>query len=194
MRPFKDLFFEYDNVYWTLLNPADWSLRAEALEKAAQEQRADAARIVDEFNPGEQQSEVDHSFTSARSNTGDFQNRKYRDAASGGYFAFQLKVLPNAAQVLRCVYWGGDAGARGFDILVDGKLIATESLKNSKPGEFFKVEYPLPDDLLKGKEKISIRFQPHDGNIAGGIFGCAVLKKAQRVTSTTFPTTGQQYE
>jgi hypothetical protein len=177
LRPFKDLFYEYYNVYWTLLSPADWSRRAAELEKAAEEERADAARIVDDFSPGEQQSEVDHGFTSARSNTGDFRDRKYRDAASGGYFAFQLKVLPGTAQTLRCVYWGGDDGKRTFDIFVDGKVIATETLNKKDPDKFHPVEYPLPNDLLAGKDKITVCFQPHDGNTAGGIFGCAVLKK-----------------
>ena len=52
----------------------------------------------------------------------------------------------------------------------------TQSLNNNKPGEFFDVEYPIPADLLKGKEKITVKFQAHPDNTAGGVFEVATLK------------------
>lgn len=32
---------------------------------------------------------------------------------------------------------------------------------------------------LRGKDAVTIRFQPHDGNIADGLCGCEVLKCSQ---------------
>jgi hypothetical protein len=58
-------------------------------------------------------------------------------------------------------YWGSDAGARVFDIIVDGKVIATQRLQRNKPGQFFDVTYPIPIELTKGKEKVTVRFQAH---------------------------------
>ncbi len=43
-------------------------------------------------------------------------------------------------------------------------------------GRIFEVEYPIPAHLLAGKEKITLRFEPKPGSIAGGFFGVAVLK------------------
>ncbi len=37
---------------------------------------------------------------------------------------------------LPATYWGSDTGSRLFDILVNGKSIATESLDKALPGEF----------------------------------------------------------
>ena len=45
-----------------------------------------------------------------------------------------------------------------------------------QPGKFFDVEYPIPAELIAGKDQITVRFQPHERNIAGGVFGCAVMK------------------
>ena len=73
-------------------------------------------------------------------------------------------------------YWGSDGPPRVFDILLDGKVIATQSLDRSKPDRFFTVEYDLPQTVTRGKDKVTIRFQPHEGNIAGGVFECRMLK------------------
>jgi len=176
LRPLNSIFYDYYNVYWDVLSELEWKSRASAIQADAEKRKADEARVIDEFNPGEQQSEVDHNLTSARSSTGELHDRKWRDARDGGYLSFQLKVAPNAEQVLRCTYWGDDAGARTFDILIDGKLVATQQLNHHKPGQFFDVEYPIPADLLAGREKSTIRFQAHDKNTAGGLFYCAILK------------------
>jgi hypothetical protein len=176
LRPLKDIAYNYYNVYWDVVSPADWSQIEKKRQQLAEQRRVDEARIVDEFVSGEQQSEADHRLASERSETGPFSGRKWRHAQDGGYFLFQMKVLPGVAQVLRCNYWGEEVGARTFDILVDGKVLATQSLGHDKPGEFFDVDYPLPSELLAGKDRITVRFQPHPGNIAGGLFDCAVMK------------------
>jgi len=38
------------------------------------------------------------------------------------------------------------------------------------------MDYPIPVKLTKGKDKVTIRFQGQPGNMAGGVFGCAVLR------------------
>jgi len=60
---------------------------------------------------------------------------------------------------------------------VDGQKLATQTLDNDKPGEFFDTAYPLPEKLLKGKKKITVRFQAHPGNFAGGIFDARIMRK-----------------
>ena len=45
------------------------------------------------------------------------------------------------------------------------------------PGEFFDATYPIPQDLTKNKAKVTVRFQSHPGNMAGGVFGCRIVKR-----------------
>jgi hypothetical protein len=178
LRPFYSIFYQRYNVYWDVLSEQDWTARQAEMQAAKEQRQREEARIVDVLNPGEQQSEVDHRLASDRSQTGDFRDRKWRDARDGGYFEFQMKVLRDSTpQILRCTYFGDDAG-REFDILADGKLLATEKLNRNKPGKFFDAEYPFPPDLITGKEKITVRFQPHAQSVAGGLFSAAVLKAA----------------
>jgi len=175
LRPFISIPYERYNIYWDVVSEQDWKARAASIEAAEAQQRADDARTVDEYRPGEQQSEVDHSATSQQSNIGNFQDRKWRDAH--GWFEFQMKVLPGQPQVLSCTYWGGDRG-HAFDILVNGKIIATQTLNGEKPGSFFQVEYPIPASVLAGKDKATIRLQAHAGSVAGGLFDARTLKAA----------------
>jgi DUF1680 family protein len=176
LRPFNALFYERYNVYWDVMAEQDWQAREASLQADAARRQAEEARVVDEFSPGEQQSEIDHGVVSERSQTGDFRERKWRDARDGGWFEFRLKTLRDTPQVLRCTYWGDDDGKREFDILVDGKLLATQKLARNQPGKFFDVEYPLPAALLAGKDSVVIRFQSRPGHTAGGLFHSAILK------------------
>ena len=90
--------------------------------------------------------------------------------------SFDLKVLPDRPVALVCSYWGSETGPRNFDILVDGKKIAAQSLQNDKPGEFFDVTYRIPQELTRGKNKITVRFQAQPGNLAGGFYGVRIIR------------------
>ena len=74
-------------------------------------------------------------------------------------------------------YWGGETGQRTFDILVNDHRIATQSLHQDDPGHFWDKEYPLPEELTQGTNKVTVKFQAHPGNFAGGVFGLCVAKR-----------------
>lgn len=175
LRPYKDLPYNYYNVYWDLLTPAAWQSQEATRAAAAAQAQREAARIVDELRPGEQQSEVDHGLAGERSFTGNFNDRMWRDARAGGFFEFRLKVLPEVPQALRCTYWGDDTGPRTFDILANGNKLATQTLNRNRPRQFFDVEYPLPPEMLAGQERLAIRMQAHPNCFAGGLFHCAIV-------------------
>jgi hypothetical protein len=90
-----------------------------------------------------------------------------------------MKVLPDQAQELSVTYWGSDGGDRLFDVLVDDRKIATQRLQDNQPGKFFEQVYPIPAELLKGKSRVTVKFQAHQGAWAGGVFGARLLKAAQ---------------
>jgi hypothetical protein len=135
------------------------------------------ARTLDEYRPGEQQSEVEHNQKGERSGSGDWQNRKFRHAEDGGWFTFDLKVASDAPNELVVTYWGGETGSRTFDILVDGKVFATQTLNQDKPESFFDRTYAVPEELTRGKQTVNVRFQARPGNFAGGVFAVKMLKR-----------------
>jgi hypothetical protein len=105
--------------------------------------------------------------------------RSWRQASDGGWFSYDLKVLPDTPQELRIGFWGSDAGGREFDILVEDVKLASLKLENNRPGAFYDETYPLPKELLANKKTVTVKFQARPGMTAGGIFGCAILKSAK---------------
>jgi DUF1680 family protein len=132
-----------------------------------------AARSVDVMHLGEMQPERDHQLTSEISYPVSYRGLNGRDARSGGFFEFDLKVEPGVT--LQATYWG-DERKREFEILVDGQMLARQTLNLDHPGEFFDVEYPIPDALIKGKKTVRVKFAPLPRNTAGPVFGVRVFR------------------
>jgi DUF1680 family protein len=172
--PFYELHRQRYSVYWKLISEADWKAQAAGIAAAEARRIAEEARVVDVVRPGEPQSETDHKMQGEDTQTGDFYGRKWRHAV--GWFSYEVKVLPGQPQQLVATFWGGDVGAREFDVLVDGKIVGTQKLDNARAGKFFDVVFPLPSELTQGKQSITVKFAPHPGNLAGGLYGLSVLR------------------
>ena len=172
--PFQRQYHERSVVYWDTFTSDDWQ-RERTIWLANEERRKESeARRIDQFRPGEPQSETDHRLQGERTNAGlGSSGVKYRHAV-GGWFAFEMKVRPDVPTEMVCTYWGENAG-RTFDILVDGELLATETIVRERPNDFVHKTYALPSRMTQGKDKVTIRFQAQSGQIAGGVFGCATF-------------------
>ena len=177
LSPLYDLFYRRYVVYWPLYRRGSEAYRR-MLEKRRARERL-LARTVDKVAIGDDESEETHNLQGKNSENGTHRGRAWRHASDGGWFSYDLRVLPGTPMILRCTYWGSDSGNRTFDIIVDGQKVATETLERNKPGEFFHEDYALPRELTEGKNEITVRFEAHPGNFAGGLFGCAVLKPEQ---------------
>jgi DUF1680 family protein len=173
--PLYRVYEEPYAVYFPKMTRAEWDQR-EADLRAERETRArQAAATLDTVEPGFQQSEVGHALRSDNSHTGDFRDRKWRDARDG-WFSYEMAVDPERPTTLVVTYWGGETQERNFDILVDGDKIATQRLRMNNPGAFFDMTYPIPSVLTKGKSKVTVRFQAHPGSLAGGVFGLRTMR------------------
>ena len=174
------LYQEYQRpyiVYWDVLDEGQWKAKAEENQADLARQKALEGRTVDRVVIGNQRSERKHGLKGEKTEAGPFGGRQWRHATDGGWFSYDLKVLRDKPAELLVNYWGSDAGEREFDVLVDGTKIATQKLENNRPERFYDEVYPIPADLTKGKDKVTVRFQAHPGRTAGGIFDCRVLRK-----------------
>jgi uncharacterized protein len=176
LTPFHRLHDRRYTVYLDVFSREEWRKRDAEMRAEQERQRKLDARTVDVLRIGEMQPERDHNLKGERTSAGQHMGRKWRHAVNGGWFGFDMKVDPGAANILQCTYWGGDHGARTFDILVDSRKIATQKLARNAPGKFFDVEYPFPRDQTDGRDKITVKLQAHPGNYAGGLFGVRVLR------------------
>ncbi|MBN1851454.1 MAG: glycoside hydrolase family 127 protein [Pirellulales bacterium] len=176
LEPFYQMHGERPYVvYWDRFSSHQWQAKEEEYRAEQVRQTEIAERTVDMVSPGEQQSETDHGLQGERTSSGDFGGRKYRHAQDG-WFSYRLKILPGQPQELWVTYWGSDSGNRTFDVLVDGERLISQRLQRKHPDTFYDEITPLPENMTKGKQSITIKFQAHSGNWAGGVFGLRTMR------------------
>lgn len=178
-RPFYSTYNRSYSVYFDIFSESGWEKhQQEYLQKLEEKKQLEAATI-DFFQPGEMQPEREHQFKDFKTWTGENKNRKFREVDRGGWFTCEMKVNKSEAVTLVVEYWGGYTGSKTFDILVNDTKIATENISGKKPGEFIDVAYEIPQNLISGKNKITVKFLPHEGHRAGPVFGIRTVKKQE---------------
>jgi len=139
-----------------------------------------ATNAVDVVNPGEEQSETNHGFHDLKTQTGSFQNHEFRAALLGGWFSYEVKVLPDKPVVVVCTYPGDFKYPGNFDLLVNGQKIATETLQPAplleKPAQFRSREYRIPEEMTQGLERVTLKFRPRPRGLTTRIFCVRILK------------------
>jgi len=100
----------------------------------------------------------------------------WRDASDSGWFSYQLKVTENEPLELVMTYNSLDGGNREFKIFADDVKIGFQKLRTETFSAMIERSYRIPSDIVKGKEKITIKIQSVPGNIAGGVYGLRIQK------------------
>jgi DUF1680 family protein len=177
LKPFYAIHERRYSVYWDLFNKDRWKQYQIDYKTEHERKKSLEERTVDFFQPGDTLQEQDHAFKGERIRVMDFRHKKARVADRGGWFSFELNVGSEKAMALVIHYWGGFTGSKTFDILVDGKKIATENISGKKDGQFVDIQYDISSELIKDKNKIIVRFEPQQGHRAGPIFGARTVIK-----------------
>ena len=157
-------------VYWDCLTDGEWAAREKEEKSERARLRSLESRTVDLLIAGDAAAEHAHRLEGEKTTIGHYRTRSWRQAAGGGWFSFEMRSRPSDRLQLVVTYWGSESEKREFDILVDGRAVATQVLSRNNPGKFFDAVYPLPSDLTRGKGSLTVRFSPHTGAIAGRIF------------------------
>lgn len=174
--PFYGMHHQHYMVYWDLFTTEEWKDMQEAYKNELKRLQDLDKITVDYVTLGEMQPERDHNFRGEGIGNGVSHRKKWRAAWIGGWFEFDMKVLPDVPQDLHVTYWGGETAHLEFDIYVDGKVLARQHLYQNKPNQFFEGVYSLPEHFWKGKEKITIRFKGVPGNWTGAIYNARIAK------------------
>ena len=166
-QPLYVVHHERYSAYWELANTAD---QASPTVPAANSTRKEDASAPDRIIIGDDASERAHDLLAEQSMTGRVSRHAWRDAAPNGAFSYVLALPPDTAPVLVCTYWGSDRD-RSFDIVVNGVVVATQTLDGRHSGKTFDVVYPLPPEALTGQQNLTVRFQGTGQGRVGGLVG-----------------------
>jgi len=125
------------------------------------------------------ESEADHHLDGVNMSCGEAHGLTWRHAENGGYIMYQMSVLPNRKQDLYLLFIKHDSGSREFEVMIDGKTITT--INHNAPREssplFYWETVPIPEDLIKNKNTITVKLQAKRKNIVGGLFDLRIVKR-----------------
>jgi DUF1680 family protein len=174
LLPFYKVAEPRYTVYWKVYSPAEWEKR-EVARSASEAHRKEIERhTVDAVLPNDQQSERDHNFQGEGTIGGDFDGKGWRGTRNG-WFSYDLKITGDKPVTLVCTYRGSEGRRRAFAVLVGSEKVATVTLENH-PGELFDFEYPLPERLTRGRQRLTVKFQAQPDSFAGSVFDVRVVQ------------------
>jgi hypothetical protein len=177
--PFYRLHRRIYSVYWDLFTPAEWEKKAG--EIAAQRERLrkrEAATVSFLQQPGETLLERD--FNQQGEDTSSVRVQGTPGRRAGKWFSYDLPVEPEHPMTLIVTYHDEERATRTFEIMVGGVRVGQQSIERHRPGNgsrgFFDVEYAIPADLVKAKQKVTVRFQATGGNETAAVFGIRMIR------------------
>ena len=160
-------------IYWELVKPAEWS---SLLKMAAPEerQRRLKAATVSYIQPGEMQAEREFNYQSSV----DREVKRVADRSGRGgkgWFSFELAVNSGNPVSLVVTYHSEEQDNAGFNITVDGTFVGMTPA-GKLPDGFFDIEYSIPHEVVRGKEKITVRFEAMGNRQIATVFGIRVIR------------------
>jgi DUF1680 family protein len=177
--PFYKAFDDRYSVYWKVYTPAEWEKRKADIAAAEARHHEIERLTIDSVNISSEQSERDHAFKGENTRADVWEGKRLRTASRNGWFSYDLRVAADKPMTLVCTYRGNEGPRRGFDILADGEKIATQTLE-IHPTEYFDIEYPLPENLTRGKERITVKFQGLPNSGVGAVVDVRVAQLPQK--------------
>jgi len=175
--PFYRLHRRTYSTYWDLFTPAEWEEQRAAYAAEAERRRRLEAATVAYLEPGEIVFEREFNYQGGE----DARPQRIlgRPGRRGGsWFSFDVPVEPAHPMAMIVTYYSDDR--RGtpaeFEILVDGQWVADQDLRLTEPPRFFDVEYPVPAELLQGKDRVTVRFEAKQGSQIATVFGLRMIR------------------
>jgi len=174
--PFYRLHERTYAVYWDLYTPDEWKQKAAEIVAEQERMRKLRAATVAFAQPGEMQPERDFKQQGENSYPDRILGRAGRHARSAGWFSFDLPIDPTHPVALVITYFTPVRRPPNFDILVDGKHVGGPAPPPAGAPRFYDAEYPVPADLVNGKQKVTVRFQAAPGSETAVVFGIRTIR------------------
>jgi uncharacterized protein len=174
LAPFYQVQHRMYAAYWDLYTPAEWEKKSAEVAAERERVRKLEAATVAFVQPGEMQPERDFNQQGENTTIARVNGRPGRTGR--GWFSFDVPTDSTRPMVLVVTYQTDSRRPRSFDILVDGQPIAQQTFDASSVSRFMDLEYSVPADLVRGKQKVTVRFQATNNNDIATVFGIRMIR------------------
>jgi hypothetical protein len=93
------------------------------------------------------------------------------------WFSYELPLNGQTIVTLVATYNSEQPHPRSFDVIVNGHRLASESQPQSSVSKFYDEEYVLPADVLRHKEKLTVRFEATNGLEVTPVYGIRLITR-----------------
>jgi hypothetical protein len=176
--PFYRLHRRSYSVYFDVLTQPDFDARAAAIAADRERVRKLEAATVGFVQPGEMQPERDYNYQSEPADRQVVRTNGRANRGGTGWFSFDLPVDAATEMALVVTYLnptGQQPAGGNFEIQVDGTSIAKFAPNTTATG-FYDAQYIVPAALVRGKTKITVRFQAATPGRIAPVFGVRMIR------------------
>lgn len=174
-RPLMDIMDEHYAVYFNRFTKAQWDAEGSDVISRVRLEMGNSRRLVDEINPGYQQSEIDHKVvpgnTQARAG---MDGRRFRFAPAGTSFEYTVSNLPSGEPLELAVTMAGRNAA--LKIVCGGREIFSEDV-NTERGQSVEKTIPIQAEAIAADGTAKLVFSGANGKASPQLTKIRVMRK-----------------
>jgi DUF1680 family protein len=129
---------------------------------------------IDTVPIGNEQYELAHHIKGEKTDTSRVDGHRCRYVKENGWFSYELGLTEKARKL--CVTYADEDEGSSFHIYLNDELFAAETLFGEDE-EFYTKEYLLPEEMLRGNNTVTVKFQNIGLNGECRIFDELYIKK-----------------
>ena len=171
--PFYQLHHRTYAAYWDLFTPSEYNKRTADLAAERERQRKLEEATVTFVAPGDPQAERAVNQQGEDTSIVRADGRPGRRA--GKWFSYDMTVDSSRSVALVVTYNSDTRRTRRFDVIVEGQRVGEQTIPESSESRFFDVQYPISPELVRGRQKVSVRFQAAGGSETAPVFGVRII-------------------
>ena len=173
-RPLMDIMDEHYAVYFNRFSKAEWDAEGSAVVSRVRLEMGNSRRLVDEIDPGYQQSEIDHKVVTGNTQArAGMDGRRFRFAPAGTSFEYTVSNLPTGEPLELTVTMSGRNSA--LKIVFGGREIFSEDV-NTDRGQSVEKTIPIPADAVPADGTAKLVFSGANGKASPQLTKIRVMK------------------
>jgi hypothetical protein len=178
--PFYRLHRRTYSLYWDLYSPEAWEKKlAEFAEEQAKQQKLESATVAF-VQPGDAEKEKEFNQRGEETTLDRAMGKSARRGKK--WFSYEVPVDATHPVSFLVTYFSEERAKRTFEVFVEGQRLGEQMIERSAPGgptgQFFNIEYKVPSNLVKDKQKVTVKFQATGGNEIAGVYGIRSIRAA----------------
>jgi hypothetical protein len=176
--PFYRLHRRTYAIYWDLYTSGTWKQKLAEVAAERERLRKLEAATISALQPGDTNKEKEFNQQGEETTVDRMMGRTGRRGKK--WFSFDLPVEPSRPVTLVVTYNSEQRPKRSAEILINGQRIGEQAIEGSPNGSavghFFDVDYKIPTELIKDKQKVTVRFQATTGSEIPTVFGVRTIR------------------